>query len=278
MSLAGCGTVSTGSTPLSPVQLKYRLMDQFGPVEYCDRDQYPVGREVTPEYVDQQLAYVRAHDPQTYQAILEHYQLSAPTTDQQKLQVYTDYKRLNAIQLQPNGERYDFVYAAAQGDSKTSERIVGTIDRLGSITVASRTPFHLNCPICLAASTLIDTPDGPRPVSSLRIGMAVWTANAAGQRQAGVVLEIGSTPAPPGHELVHLVLGDGRQVWVSPGHPTADGRRVGDLATGQQLDGSRVVTVDRTPYTGATYDLLPSGPTGAYWADGILLGSTLRAD
>jgi hypothetical protein len=31
-------------------------------------------------------------------------------------------------------------------------------------------------------------------------------------------------------------------------------------------------------HDGATYDLLPSGPTGAYWADGVLLGSTLFAD
>jgi hypothetical protein len=29
---------------------------------------------------------------------------------------------------------------------------------------------------------------------------------------------------------------------------------------------------------GGTYDLLPSGPTGTYWADGVLLGSTLFAD
>ena len=28
----------------------------------------------------------------------------------------------------------------------------------------------------------------------------------------------------------------------------------------------------------ATYDLLPSGPTGQYWADGVLLGSTLWQD
>ena len=27
--------------------------------------------------------------------------------------------------------------------------------------------------------------------------------------------------------------------------------------------------------TGATYDVLPSGETGFYWANGVLLGSTL---
>jgi hypothetical protein len=30
--------------------------------------------------------------------------------------------------------------------------------------------------------------------------------------------------------------------------------------------------------TGATYDLLPSGETGLYWANGVLLKSTLSTD
>jgi len=277
LSLAACGAVPSTGSPLSPVQLKYRLLEQVGPIEYCDRDQYPLAREVTPDYVDQQLAYIRAHDPQVYQAILDHYRLTAPVTDQQKLQVYSDYKQLAALQLQANGDRYDFSYGVSQGADKVSIRVTGTIDRQGSVTIQSRTPFRLMCPICLAASTLIDTPAGQVPVSSLRPGMSVWTLNAAGQRQAGVAVAVGSTPAPAGHVVVHLVLADGRQVWVSPGHPTADGRRVGDLAPGQPFDGSRVLAADRVPYSGATYDLLPSGPTGAYWADGILLASTLKA-
>jgi hypothetical protein len=277
LSLAACGGGPATGSPLTPVQLKYRLLEQVGPIAYCDRDQYPLAREVTPDYVDQQLAYIRAHDPQTYQAILDHYHLSAPTTDQQKLQVYNDYKQLTALQLQANGDRYDFSYGVSQGADKESIRVTGAIDRLGSITIQSRTPFRLMCPICLAASTLIETPAGRVPVTSLRPGMAVWTLNAAGQRQAGVVLKVGNTPAPPGHAVVHLVLADGRQVWVSPGHPTADRRRVGDLAPGQPFDGSRVISADRVPYSGSTYDLLPSGSTGAYWADGVLLVSTLRA-
>jgi len=277
LSLAACGGVPATGSPLTPVQLKYRLLEQVGPIAYCDRDAYPLAREVTADYVDQQLAYIRAHDPQVYQAILDHYQLSASTTDQQKLQVYDDYKQLTALQLQADGDRYDFSYGVSQGADKELTRVTGTVDRLGSITIQSRTPFRLMCPICLAASPLIDTPGGEVPVTSLRPGMAVWTLNAARQRQIGVVLEVGSMPALTGHAVVHLVLADGRQVWVSPRHPTADGRRVGDLQPGQPFDGSRVVTADRVPYSGATYDLLPSGPTGAYWADGVLLVSTLRA-
>jgi len=64
---------------------------------------------------------------------------------------------------------------------------------------------------------------------------------------------------------------------VSPGHPTADGRHIADLSRGDALDGARVVSVERVRYAGAaTYDILPAGATGMYWASGILLGSTLR--
>jgi hypothetical protein len=82
-------------------------------------------------------------------------------------------------------------------------------------------------------------------------------------------------PAPGGHHVVQLVISDGRTVEASPGHPTADGRRVGELRPGDLLDGSRVKAVERVSYIGDTWDLLPAGPTGAYWADDVLLGSTL---
>jgi hypothetical protein len=77
---------------------------------------------------------------------------------------------------------------------------------------------------------------------------------------------------------VSLALDDGRLVLVSPGHPTSDGRRVGDLSVGDKLDGARIASVARVTYAGgATYDVLPAGATGAYWANGVLLRSTLRA-
>jgi hypothetical protein len=75
--------------------------------------------------------------------------------------------------------------------------------------------------------------------------------------------------------MVHLVLADGRELLVSPGHPTADGRAAGSLRAGDALDGSTVIGVDRVPYTGRTYDVLPMGATGRYWANGILMSSTL---
>jgi hypothetical protein len=76
--------------------------------------------------------------------------------------------------------------------------------------------------------------------------------------------------------MVHLVLGDGRELLASPGHRTADGRQLGSLARGDALDGSSIIEWELVPYAGdRTYDLLPAGLTGTYWADGILMSTTL---
>jgi hypothetical protein len=58
--------------------------------------------------------------------------------------------------------------------------------------------------------------------------------------------------------------------------PLADGRLVGHLRAGDEVDGSSVVSAELVAYSGgATFDLLPAGKTGAYWANGVLIASTL---
>jgi hypothetical protein len=48
------------------------------------------------------------------------------------------------------------------------------------------------------------------------------------------------------------------------------------LQPGDVLDDAVVLSVSRVAYRGgATYDLLPDGETGFYWANGILMGSTM---
>lgn len=113
-------------------------------------------------------------------------------------------------------------------------------------------------------------------MTELRPGHVVWTQDDGGRRVAAPILEVGSLEAPLGHEVLRVTLADGRAVTASPGHPLVDGRAVGSLAIGDLLDGSSVAGIVRLPYRGRTYDLLPAGTTRAYWADGILLGSTLR--
>jgi hypothetical protein len=114
-------------------------------------------------------------------------------------------------------------------------------------------------------------------VEELRVGDPVWTANESGERVAGTVLRTGNVRFPASHEIVNVTLRDGRELWVSPGHPTVDGRRINELRIGDKLDGSPVTQLEWLSYDGgSTFDILPSGDTGFYWANGILLASTLR--
>jgi len=106
--------------------------------------------------------------------------------------------------------------------------------------------------------------------------MLVWTVASDGSRVAAPVVEVGSMAVPSGHLMVHLRLADGRELFASPGHRTSDSRPLGSLAAGDEVDGSKVTLWELVPYQGSrTYDLLPASATGQYWADGILLSSTL---
>ena len=185
---------------------------------------------------------------------------------------------LRALLLTDVDGRSGFDYIAADGSGgETGWHVVGTIDAGGTIAVARRDPSGPPpCPICLARGTRIATPNGERPVEDLRPGMTVWTTDEAGIRVAGRVMAVGSTPVPRTHQVVHLVLSDGRTVDVSPGHPLPDGRRLGDLRPGDPVDGATVISAVLEAYDGgATFDVLPSGPTGTYRANDILLASTL---
>lgn len=134
-----------------------------------------------------------------------------------------------------------------------------------------------NCPICLASNSMIATPNGDVKVTKIKVGDSVWSENEAGEKIASKVVKIGHALVPSDHKVVDLVLADGREVWVSPNHPTADGRTVGQLSVGDNYDGSSVGSAELVPYwDSATYDLLPDSSTGYYWANGILLGSTLK--
>ena len=79
------------------------------------------------------------------------------------------------------------------------------------------------------------------------------------------------------HYMLHLVLSYGRELIASPDHLLIDGRKVKDLSINQPYDGAYVVSKNLIPYKDEfTYDILPNEETGFYWANGILIGSTLK--
>jgi hypothetical protein len=89
------------------------------------------------------------------------------------------------------------------------------------------------------------------------------------------ILRVARVPASH-HTVVRLVVATGVVLEISALHPTADGRTFGALRAGDQLDGVDVVASNVVPYEHSfTYDILPDSDTGAYFAGGLLIGSTL---
>lgn len=271
----------SGGATLSTAELRLLLIDSLGPRWYCDPDEYPVAHGSEQERAIERWPELQAeNDLMRAIAARLGIDVDEPVTDAEKLAIYRQWKVAASIQLDPfDATSWHFEYTAQPvGGATDGTRTAGRIDDHGTITIEERAPAgQPPCPICLSVGTRIDTPDGPIPVERLRLGDPIWTLDAAGRRIAGTVIALGSTPAPAGHHVVRLRLADGRSVLASPGHPLPDGRLLGDIQVGDSVDGSRVVAADLIPYSGDdTYDLVASGPTGAYVAGGIPLGSTLR--
>ncbi len=275
--LAACGSVKYGGVTqqLTTPELKYRLIDKIGPPLFCGP---PVVRVPADGEAAQGVAALRSQDPASFDAIVRHEKLDAThlTADDDR-RILQQVQLLEVLRLQAEGQLFRFDYIAGR---PSPEHVVGTIDAHGAISLETHDPTAFpgrgGCPICLAAGDRIATPNGEVPVAELRPGMLVWTIDA-GRRVAAPISVVSHTPAPFGHRVIRVVLADGRAVVASPGHPTGDGRRIGELDPGDLLDGSRVMTMDLIPYAGDTWDLLPLSSTGQYWADGVLLGSTLAS-
>ena len=132
-------------------------------------------------------------------------------------------------------------------------------------------------PICLSGETHISTPQGDVLVKNIKEGDLVWSEDSTGKKVAAKILVAAHTMVPRDHHVVELVLADGREVLVSPGHKVADGRTIGALLVGDELDGSVVKSTTRKLYRERyTYDILPATNTGFYWGNEVLLRSTLK--
>ena len=270
----------SGGATLNAGQLRLLVIERFGERWYCDPDQYPVAhgseQERAIERFDEMVA-----EGDIYRAIAAKLGIivSGDVTDAQKVAIYHVWKVALSIPFDPVGDgRYRFDYLAAPVNGGVQGlRSAGIVNADGSMVIeqqaAASEPM---CPICLARGTLIDTPKGPIMVQDLRLGDPIWTLDVDGRRVAGTVIALGSTTAPADHHVVRLTLRDGRSVTASPGHPLADGRTFGSLATGDIVDGSPIASLVSLPYSGGeTFDLVASGATGIYLSDGIALGSTL---
>ena len=127
---------------------------------------------------------------------------------------------------------------------------------------------------CAAPDTPIATPAGERTIASLEPGDLVYSVNGAGIR-AVKILRVNRVPVF-NHRVLHVTFDNGRTIDMTAGHPLADGRPLSALRAGSELIGANVVSVTDVPYAhDATYDILPDSTSGAYFASGVLIGSTL---
>jgi Stigma-specific protein, Stig1 len=129
--------------------------------------------------------------------------------------------------------------------------------------------------VCASPDTPIATPTGDRAIASLRVGDLVYSVNH-GRIAVVPIREVNRVPVSH-HFVMRVELGSGSVLEISPRHPTTDGRTFGELRAGEKLDGIRIVSAQLEPYKhSATYDILPDSDTGAYFAGGVLIGSTLK--
>ena len=130
-----------------------------------------------------------------------------------------------------------------------------------------------NC-VCNPEGTLIAGPGGDRPIESLVAGDLVYSVEA-GRLVIVPLLRTQRVPVSH-HQMVRLTFEDGRSIAASPLHPTADGRVFERLVPGDRVGGVRLTRVDVVPYAGAaTYDVLAASTSGAFYAGGFLIGSTI---
>jgi hypothetical protein len=277
LSFTACGPARVSPTfSFSQYTLAYQLIARYPDLFWCDPDFYPVGRDEEANALEQ-FPVIQANTLE-FNTIMS--QLGLPHklnySAAEKLSIYRQHKLISyGVQMAPVADGYSFALRT-ENEGVEGKRYEGIITVGGKITVTKTEDSFNICPICLAVGTLIATPDGLIPVELLRPGMKVWTLDGSGNRVAAPLVKTSSTPVPADFRLVRVTLDDGRSVSASPGHPAADNRPLADFRPGDTLDSAIVVSLEPIEYAGrATYDILPEGGSGLYWAGGILLRSTL---
>jgi hypothetical protein len=288
--LAACSTktpsttTTTTSTPIlttpavkmDQYQLAYRLLSAYPDYFWCDPDYYPIAREGAEQAnAIAEIASIQANTLE-FAAILAQLNLTPKTSysDSEKLTIYQEHKKVTlAVSVTAVDDAYNFTIRRGKNQGKT---IQGTISAFGVIKVLKEDASFNTCPICLAKGTLIDTPDGSVQVEDLHIGQLVWTRDGEGKQVAEPVLKVSRTPVPADFQILKITLDDGRTITASPGHPTSEMKALSEYRVGDTLDSGRILNVQQLRYNNdATCDILPDGSSGLYWANNILLMTTL---
>jgi hypothetical protein len=272
----GTPTTTVTTPSLTSFGSTYLILDWFPNYFWCDPDFYPIGNPGGElENALAQFDSIRSNY-QEFTAIINRIGLDRKTdyTPEEKLLVYRQHKLLTKVlvDIQPAADGFNFVIRVGEGQG---QKLTGNISTNGTLKVTKTETSFNTCPICLSKGTLIDTPNGSIPVEQLNVGDLVWTIGENGERVAAPVIKTSMTTESSFFELLKLTLEDGRVITASPGHQTVEGGFLGNLKVGDRLGGSVIEFIETVPYEGRTYDILPGGTSGLYWANGILLASTI---
>jgi hypothetical protein len=127
-------------------------MDNLGPLHYCDPDVYPVGSGDEQQKAIDIFPTIEA-DVLTFSAIIERSGMTGQTSfsDADKLQIYREWKTLQAVNVQPLGGGLYSFDVTTEGDAASGEatHYTGTVDAtIGSISIADQEQvFGVACPI-----------------------------------------------------------------------------------------------------------------------------------
>jgi hypothetical protein len=130
---------------------------------------------------------------------------------------------------------------------------------------------------CLPPSTLITTPNGDVAIHQLKENDIVLTTNLKGEAVEAPIKITNKVLVSEVHSMIVFELADGRKLQVTAEHPSAIvSKSIDQYCIGEEIDGSVIIQKSVVIYNEEyTYDILPAGETGYYWANGILIGSTL---
>ncbi len=147
----------------------------------------------------------------------------------------------------------------------------------------------LNSCKCMPNTARILTSQGEKQIDNIQIGDSVYTFNNIDGKFLAPIIQVNKILVQKDYIMTKITLEDGRSIQASPKHPIPIERDYAtssknqyeellfsEIKIGDHIDRTRVVFIEFVNYNGGfTYDILPAGESGYYWADGILVGSTL---
>jgi len=139
---------------------------------------------------------------------------------------------------------------------------------------AKKTKAQASCevPNCCSADTRVRTSSVDKRIQDIKRGDLVISDG----NKSAKIIKINKIETKK-HKILFIRLNDGTVLEISPEHLTSNGKKFKDLKLGDVIDGRLVVEIKLKNYNYKyTYDILPDSQSGNYFANGVLIGSTLK--